>query len=99
MQKMQQHIDIDEEQARLWRSVYSDLREILISNYGIEIAFASKDLPLNITSVYVDTEKNIIVKTTDDKEKLIEEYDDDVLFEIYQSVVARIELNRNRKLV
>lgn len=83
---MQQPIDIDEEKANLWTRVYVDLRDRLaLQQTPVECAGLSN----LVTALSIDDD-NIVVTNCHGIIKLIEEYDDDVLFEIYNCILPMI---------
>lgn len=84
---MQHIIDVDNEKAKLWNQVYTDLKYRLSIVSSEENPYTSTMLPSYITSVYLESDELIIVTTPTGEKKLIEEYSDEEMYLIYQCLI------------
>lgn len=83
-------VDIDKELADLWIRVYTELRAILRNESSPDSPYTNESFPKYIVSVYVDEEGVIVVKDVNGSNKLIEEYPDEVMYSVYQSLVKKM---------
>ncbi len=79
-------IDIEEEKAILWRKVYCDFSKRILLGEGV--AVYAKDVGL--VHINCDCEGVMILTNQLGEKHHIEEYDDEVLFELYQSYLNSI---------